>query len=47
MTIIYLINHSTSKLFNYVWIMGYKSFEDLEVYKAARAFQKKIFRLII
>ena len=26
--------------------MGYKSFEDLEVYKAAREFRKKIYRLI-
>jgi four helix bundle protein len=29
-----------------VWIMGYKSFEDLEVYKAARAFRKKVYQLI-
>ena len=26
--------------------MGYKSFEDLEVYKAAREFRKKIYQLI-
>ena len=26
--------------------MGYKSFEDLEVYKAAREFRKKIYKLI-
>jgi len=26
--------------------MGYKSFDDLEVYKAARAFRKKIYQLI-
>ena len=26
--------------------MGYKSFEALEVYKAARAFRKKIYKLI-
>ena len=26
--------------------MGYKSFEELEVYKAAREFRKKIYRLI-
>ena len=26
--------------------MGHKSFEDLEVYKAAREFRKKIYRLI-
>jgi four helix bundle protein len=26
--------------------MGYKSFEDLEVYKAARNFRKKIYKLI-
>ena len=26
--------------------MGYKSFEDLEVYKAARGFRKKIYKLI-
>ena len=25
--------------------MGYKSFEDLEVYKAAREFRKKIYKL--
>jgi len=27
-------------------IMGYKSFEELEVYKAAREFRKKIYKLI-
>ena len=26
--------------------MGYKSFEDLEVYKAAREFRKKIYKLV-
>lgn len=26
--------------------MGYKSFEDLEVYKAARELRKKIYKLI-
>ena len=26
--------------------MGYKSFEELEVYKAAREFRKKIYKLI-
>ena len=26
--------------------MGYKSFEDLEVYKAAREFRKKIYKII-
>ena len=26
-------------------VMGYKSFEDLEVYKAAREFRKKIYKL--
>ena len=26
--------------------MGYKSFEDLEVYRAAREFRKKIYQLI-
>jgi hypothetical protein len=26
--------------------MGFKSFEDLEVYKAAREFRKKIYKLI-
>ena len=26
--------------------MGYKSFEDLEVYKAAREFRKKVYKLI-
>ena len=26
--------------------MAYKSFEDLEVYKAARVFRKKIYKLI-
>ena len=26
--------------------MGYRSFEDLEVYKAARKFRKKIYKLI-
>jgi hypothetical protein len=25
-----------------VWIMGYKSFEDLEVYKAAREIRKTV-----
>jgi hypothetical protein len=29
------------------YVMGYKSFEHLEVYKAARVFRKKIFRFII
>jgi hypothetical protein len=27
-------------------VVGYKSFEDLEVYKAAREFRKKIYKLI-
>ena len=27
-------------------IMGYKSFEELEVYKAAREFRRKIYKLI-
>ena len=27
-------------------VMGYKSFEDLEVYKAAREFRKKTYKLI-
>jgi hypothetical protein len=26
--------------------MGFKSFEELEVYKAAREFRKKIYKLI-
>ena len=26
--------------------MGYKSFEELEVYKAAREFRKKIYQLV-